>query len=141
MTPPITTRLLDVYRIGPGPSSSHTVGPMRATAFVREHALEMGIVPHRIRVVLKGSLAATGRGHGTDRAVLAGLLGWDPATCDVDELLTLPERLRASEGISWGGTRVRLRPEDVVFEPFRGEAHGIHGVGEDHAGQRNHIAG
>ena len=71
---PITTRLLEIYRIGPGPSSSHTVGPMRAAAAFRESLLEGGARPHRLRVELKGSLSATGRGHGTDRAVLAGLL-------------------------------------------------------------------
>ena len=122
MTAPLTTRLLDVYRIGPGPSSSHTVGPMRAAARVREEALADGIVPHALRVTLRGSLAATGRGHGTDRAVLAGLLGWDPATCDVDELLALPARLEATDGIEWGEATVPLKPQDVVFEPYRGDA-------------------
>ena len=94
---------------------------MRAAAFVRADALEAGIVPARIRVILRGSLAATGRGHGTDRAVLAGLLGWDPATCDVDALLALPDHLASSEGIAWGASRVRLHPDDVVFQPFLGE--------------------
>lgn len=77
---------LDLFSIGIGPSSSHTVGPMRAAArFVdglrREASLER---VHRVTVQLFGSLAATGIGHGTDRAVVLGLTGSDPETVDVD---------------------------------------------------------
>ena len=75
MDEPITVRLLDIFRIGLGPSSSHTVGPMRAAARFRAACLENGVRPARLRVLLKGSLSATGRGHGTDRAIMAGLLG------------------------------------------------------------------
>ena len=115
---PITTPLLDIYRIGPGPSSSHTVGPMRAARAFREDALARGVRPARLRVWLKGSLSATGHGHGTDRAVLAGLMGWHPDTCDVDALLALPDTLSASAAIDWDGREVRLAPDDVVFLPF-----------------------
>ena len=118
MPEPITTRLVDIYRIGPGPSSSHTVGPMRAARWFREDALAAGIVPARLRVELKGSLSATGRGHGTDRAVLAGLRGWHPDTCAVDALLALGGGAGAEE-IEWGGGAVRLADEDIVFLPFR----------------------
>ncbi len=119
MTAPITTRLLEIYRIGPGPSSSHTIGPMRAAKAFRESCIEKGIVPAALRVELKGSLSATGRGHGTDRAVLAGLNGWEPDTLDVDALLALPETLNAKPEIDWGGTAVRLHPDDVRFLPYR----------------------
>jgi len=115
MREPITVRLLEIFRIGLGPSSSHTVGPMRAAALFREGCLERGIVPERITVDLKGSLSATGRGHGADKAVLAGLLGWDPETCGVDAFATLPDALRADPGISWGGATIRLDPDDVRF--------------------------
>jgi len=108
----IRTRLLDLYRIGPGPSSSHTVGPMRAARLFREACLARGLTPARVRVELKGSLSATGRGHGTDRAVLAGLLGWHPDTCDVDALLDIGSHL-ASGG--W----TQPSPDDIVFLPYR----------------------
>ncbi|MFC6704360.1 L-serine ammonia-lyase [Flexivirga alba] len=78
--------VLDLFSIGIGPSSSHTVGPMRAAArFVtglqRASTLER---VQRVTVQLFGSLAATGVGHGTDRAVVLGLTGADPKTVDVD---------------------------------------------------------
>ena len=68
----------DLYSIGIGPSSSHTVGPMRAA---RSFAAAYPGAEH-VRIELFGSLAATGRGHGTDAAVLLGLEGEDPATVD-----------------------------------------------------------
>ncbi len=122
--PAIRTRLLDVYRIGPGPSSSHTVGPMRAAAAFRRRLIESGVRARRIRVELKGSLSATGRGHGTDRAVLAGLLGWEPESCDPDALQALPATLAADPEVPWpaGGT-LRLEPEDVRFVPYRETRH------------------
>ena len=71
----------DIFSIGIGPSSSHTVGPMRAAlAFLKtlpEH-------PAKVHTELRGSLSLTGRGHGTDRAVILGLAGWDPLTVPVD---------------------------------------------------------
>ena len=119
MTEPITTRLLDIYRIGPGPSSSHTVGPMRAARLFREAVLARDLVPDRVRVELKGSLSATGRGHGTDRAVLAGLRGWHPDSCDVDALLALSEEPAGVPLVAWGDASIPLGLEDVVFLPFR----------------------
>lgn len=77
---------LDMFSIGIGPSSSHTVGPMRAgLAFVRELTAtgRLGAVA-RVRVDLFGSLGATGRGHGSDQAVVLGLLGERPERVDVD---------------------------------------------------------
>ena len=78
--------VFDMFKIGVGPSSSHTLGPWRAAlAFLAD----LEAWPRRrdlvsIRVDLFGSLAKTGRGHGTDLAVQAGLLGLDPVTCDLD---------------------------------------------------------
>ena len=114
---PITLRLLDVFRIGPGPSSSHTVGPMRAAAMFRRNAITRGVQPTSLRVVLHGSLSATGRGHGSDRAVLAGLCGWQPETVDPDAFLALPEKLRADPRIEWGETTAHLHPDSVTFAP------------------------
>ncbi len=115
VTSPITVRLLDVFRIGPGPSSSHAVGPMRAALFFRRRCLQANIIPARLQVELRGSLSATGRGHGTDRAVLAGLLGWEPETCDPDALLALPETLVRDSKIAWGEGSTTVAPQDVIF--------------------------
>ena len=76
------TSLFDLYKVGIGPSSSHTMGPMRAA---RRFALELeagGALPRvaQVRVELYGSLALTGHGHGTDRAILLGLSGAEAAT-------------------------------------------------------------
>ena len=115
MSVPITVRLLDIFRIGLGPSSSHTVGPMRAASRFRRGCIERGLVPDKVTVDLKGSLSATGRGHNTDRAVLAGLLGWRPETCDVDALLVLPETLAKDPMVPWEGGRARVHPDDLHF--------------------------
>ena len=84
--------IFDIFKIGIGPSSSHTVGPMKAArAFVTALA-EKRLPVSRIEVSLHGSLAYTGKGHGTDSAVLLGLSGAEPATLDPDGV---EERLRA----------------------------------------------
>ncbi|MDO5670313.1 MAG: L-serine ammonia-lyase [Corynebacterium sp.] len=70
----------DLFSIGIGPSSSHTVGPMRAAAaFIDKHGR-----PEHVDITLRGSLAATGVGHGTDRAILLGLLGHSPTSAPAD---------------------------------------------------------
>ena len=74
--------VFDLFRVGLGPSSSHTVGPMRAArAFVLGAATLSGQAA-KLRVTLFGSLAWTGSGHGTDIAVHAGLAGLEPARVD-----------------------------------------------------------
>ena len=73
---------LDMFSIGIGPSSSHTVGPMRAAADFARRLASIGATVERLEVVLYGSLGATGIGHGTPDAVVAGLLGMRPETCD-----------------------------------------------------------
>ena len=78
--------VLDLFRVGLGPSSSHTVGPMRiAKRFLRE-ARKSGFLAgsKRVEVELQGSLALTGVGHGTDKAVILGLLGFAPETAEPD---------------------------------------------------------
>src|SRR5699024_1072908 len=93
------------FSIGIGPSSSHTVGPMRAAVrFVDELSSE-GMLPRveRIRVGLFGSLGATGIGHGSDSAVLGGLSGLEPETLDPDSLAPLVERVRKDGRLHLGG--------------------------------------
>lgn len=83
---PITTSLFDLFKIGPGPSSSHTIGPMKAAyTFLQQLSslpVEIAQRGREIQIHLYGSLSATGKGHGTDRAIVGGLLGWQPPTCD-----------------------------------------------------------
>lgn len=88
---------LDLFTIGIGPSSSHTVGPMRAAKRFKDELESTGHrapgVDAALKITLYGSLGATGIGHGTTRAILAGLLGMTPETCDpelVKNLETLP---------------------------------------------------
>lgn len=102
-----------MFTIGIGPSSSHTVGPMRAAArFVREtEAAGLADRVARVTCDLYGSLAATGKGHGTDRALQLGFLGEDPESIDVE---TMGSRL---EDIS---ARRRLRlpwGKEIAFDP------------------------
>ncbi len=115
-TEAITLRIEDLFRIGPGPSSSHTVGPMRAALGFRRSCIERGIVPVRVSVLLQGSLSATGHGHGTDKAVLAGLCGMEPETVDPDELLATIDRLSSNPNVAWGEGSVEIAPDSVVFE-------------------------
>lgn len=110
--------VFDMFRIGIGPSSSHTVGPMRAgLAFTTE--LAALAQPARIAVDLYGSLGATGRGHSTDRAVLLGLAGHDPETVAIDVVDALLPALAATGSLTLpGGTVVPLDlAADVRFAP------------------------
>jgi L-serine dehydratase len=94
--------VFDLFKIGIGPSSSHTVGPMRAArlfALRLEHEQLLGRVA-LIRAELYGSLGATGKGHGSDKAVLLGLEGEEPATVDVDAIPTRLERMRSAQSLS-----------------------------------------
>jgi L-serine dehydratase len=96
----------DLYKIGIGPSSSHTVGPMRGAArFVEHHLDEAGRLQDvaRIRAEVFGSLALTGRGHGTDKAVLMGLEGHWPNLIDPDVIPAALARIRAEKRILLGG--------------------------------------
>jgi len=98
----------DLYKIGIGPSSSHTVGPMRAAArFVTHWLADNGALERtaRIRAEVFGSLALTGRGHGTDKAVLMGLEGHWPNRIDPDVIPTALERIRGDKAIRLGGER------------------------------------
>ncbi|MGB6973589.1 MAG: L-serine ammonia-lyase [Terracidiphilus sp.] len=102
----MTTSLFDLYKIGVGPSSSHTMGPMRAAcAFARGLAsgpLLARVV--RIQAELYGSLALTGLGHATDRAVLLGLAGHEPASIDPAAIDSTVATIRSARQIALAGT-------------------------------------
>ena len=95
--------VFDLFKIGIGPSSSHTVGPMRAAARFTSHWLdEKGVLARtaRVRAEVFGSLALTGRGHGTDKAVLMGLEGHWPHQIDPDVIPPALERSRKHKKIN-----------------------------------------
>lgn len=108
----------ELYSIGIGPSSSHTVGPMRAAGRFLEALGAAGIMDDvaKVQVELCGSLGQTGHGHGSDKAVVLGLMGEDPETVDTD---TADERfaaVKASSRLLLGGRReVPLTDDDLVL--------------------------
>src|SRR5579875_1149058 len=90
----------DLFKIGVGPSSSHTMGPMTAAA---DFAARAGSRVARIDVALYGSLALTGKGHATDRAILLGLGGHLPADIDPDVADSEVARIRLSKRLRLAG--------------------------------------
>ncbi len=98
----MTNSIFDIFKIGIGPSSSHTVGPMIiANKFIdllKEKKLISSI--HNLNINLYGSLAATGIGHATDKAVLVGLLGFNPITVDTEKVDENIERIKKNKKIN-----------------------------------------
>ncbi len=90
--------VFDLFKVGIGPSSSHTVGPMRAARLFTRSLETQGQLWRVARVIIElyGSLGATGKGHGTDKAVLLGLSGHEPDTVDVDRVPDFLEHIRQS---------------------------------------------
>ncbi|MEU7839022.1 MULTISPECIES: L-serine ammonia-lyase [unclassified Nonomuraea] len=101
----MTLSAFDLFSIGIGPSSSHTVGPMRAALLFMESLSLSGTLQRvaRVRAELFGSLGATGRGHGSDNAVLLGLLGERPEDVDTDAAPDLVAQIRARGRILLSG--------------------------------------
>jgi L-serine dehydratase len=97
----------DLYSVGIGPSSSHTVGPMRAAKTFADRLTEAGLLDRvaRVRAELFGSLGATGHGHGSPKAVVLGLEGEDPATTDTDLADLRLGRLREERVLRLASTR------------------------------------
>ncbi|MGW7351999.1 L-serine ammonia-lyase [Streptomyces sp. Z26] len=106
--------VFDLFSVGIGPSSSHTVGPMRAARMFARRLKNEGLLAHTtsVRAELYGSLGATGHGHGTPKAVLLGLEGHSPATVDIEQADGWLERIR-------GTKRLRLLAAEI------GDAHEI----------------
>ncbi|MBN9297505.1 MAG: L-serine ammonia-lyase [Filimonas sp.] len=97
--------VFDMFKIGVGPSSSHTLGPWRAAQrFVETiHTHYAGAKVESAQVLLYGSLAKTGKGHGTDVAVLMGLGGEDPVTIDVNSINPKVAAIQNDSTLNWGG--------------------------------------
>jgi L-serine dehydratase len=129
----VTTSLFDLYKIGIGPSSSHTMGPMRAAhRFVSELQADGMLTPTgRVRAELYGSLALTGKGHGTDRAVLLGLSGEEAKSIDPESIEPKLRAIRDSKAILLLGLKTiafheaddLLFHRDIMFPPGAITAH------------------
>jgi L-serine dehydratase len=117
----MTLSVFDVFKIGIGPSSSHTMGPMNAARSFVELLAARGLLPHvaQLSAQLFGSLALTGRGHCTDRAILLGLEGMSPDTIDSAAVEPTLQRIRAD-----GRIRLLGRHEIAFDEPMNLLFHG-----------------
>ncbi|MCA1808290.1 MAG: L-serine ammonia-lyase, partial [Lentisphaerae bacterium] len=116
---PIAISVFDIFKIGPGPSSSHTIGPMVAAARFQELAGKLTAADQAratsLQVDLFGSLSATGKGHGTDRAVAAGLLGWRPDACDTDQVAALLQNPDQVYQFTMPQRQIGFRAADIRF--------------------------
>ena len=101
--------VFDLFKIGIGPSSSHTVGPMRAARLFVQRLGHEGLLARvaQLKCGLYGSLGATGRGHGSDKAVLLGLLGEAPDTVAIEAVPALLHAVRHAKALQLpGGPRI-----------------------------------
>ena len=121
---PVMTTLDEFYKVGPGPSSSHTIGPMRITYDFYQRCTKLPAdqlaKATAFQVHLYGSLSATGKGHGTERASLAGLVGKEPATVDPAFLDGLRDNPNQSFPVKLGSKTVDVTLKDVVFDSVDG---------------------
>ncbi|MDR7334355.1 L-serine ammonia-lyase [Roseateles asaccharophilus] len=111
--------VFDLFKIGIGPSSSHTVGPMRAARLFGLRLQHDGLLDQvaRVQVILYGSLGATGKGHGSDKAVLLGLAGHEPDTVDVEAIPALLDVIRSGDLSLIGQHKVAFdEAKDLVFK-------------------------
>ena len=115
----------EFYKVGPGPSSSHTIGPMRITYDFYQRCTKLPAdqlaKATGLKVHLFGSLSATGKGHGTERAALAGLLGKEPATVDplfLDGMIAKPKE---TYPVKLGDKTFNLSIADIVYDAPKGD--------------------
>ena len=122
---PVMTLADEFYKVGPGPSSSHTIGPMRITYDFYQRCTKLPpdqlATATGLKVHLFGSLSATGKGHGTEHAALAGLLGKEPATVDplfLDEMKGKPEQ---TYPVKLGDKTFNLSLADIIYDVTKGD--------------------
>jgi L-serine dehydratase len=122
---PVMTLADEFYKVGPGPSSSHTIGPMRITYDFYQRCTKLPAdqlaKATGLKVHLFGSLSATGKGHGTEHATLAGLLGKEPATVDplfLDEMKAKPEQ---TYPVNLGDKTFNLSLADIIYDVTKGD--------------------
>src|SRR5271168_1845731 len=122
---PVLTVIDEFYKVGPGPSSSHTIGPMRIKYDFYQRATKLPAdqldKATALKVHLFGSLSATGKGHGTERAALAGLLGKEPATVDplfLDSLRDNPDQVFP---VKLGNKSINVSLNDIIYDATKGD--------------------
>ncbi|HEU4695318.1 MAG TPA: L-serine ammonia-lyase, partial [Vicinamibacterales bacterium] len=121
---PVMTTIDEFYKVGPGPSSSHTIGPMRITYDFYQRSTKLPADQLAkvtgMKVHLFGSLSATGKGHGTERAALAGVIGKEPATVEpefLDSLMTNPDQ---TFPVKLGDKTLTMSIKDIVYDEPKG---------------------
>lgn len=111
--------VFDMFSIGIGPSSSHTVGPMRAAKEFNEQVKQLGLLDKvdEVQAELFGSLGQTGKGHGTGKAVILGLLGELPDTVDVNQVDAMLQKVHDDEQLNLNGEKLVKFPREnaIVF--------------------------
>jgi L-serine dehydratase len=122
---PVMTLVDEFYKVGPGPSSSHTIGPMRITYDFYQRATKLPAAQldqaTALKVHLFGSLSATGKGHGTERAALAGLIGHEPATIDpaiLDNMAVNPDK---TYPVKLGNKTINVSLKDIIYDAPKGD--------------------
>jgi L-serine dehydratase len=121
---PVMTTVDEFYKVGPGPSSSHTIGPMRITYDFYQRCTKLPpdqlAQATALKVYLFGSLSSTGQGHGTERAALAGLVGKEPATVDPAFLDSLRDKPDQTFPVKLGAKTVNVTLKDIVYDAPKG---------------------
>jgi len=122
---PVMTTVEEFYKVGPGPSSSHTIGPMRITYNFYQRCTKLPKdqldQATALRVNLFGSLSATGKGHGTERAALAGLVGKEPATVEPAFLDGLAAKPDQTFPVKLGDKTINVSLADVIYDATKGD--------------------
>ena len=122
---PVMTTLEEFYKVGPGPSSSHTIGPMRITYDFYQRCTKLPADQLAkvtgLKVHLYGSLSATGKGHGTERASLAGVIGKEPATVEPEFLDGLAANPDQSFPVKLGDKTFNVSLKDIIYDSPKGE--------------------
>ena len=121
--PPVETAIFDFFKVGPGPSSSHTIGPMKAgnDFYNKISALSDEVISKAaaIEVTLLGSLSATGVGHGTDSAVLAGIIGNIPEKCPGSVLQDIKKTPEKKYEIKLKNKSITVSLDCIKFGPVK----------------------
>jgi L-serine dehydratase len=122
---PVMTTVEEFYKVGPGPSSSHTIGPMRITYDFYQRCTKLPsdqlAEVTGLKVHLFGSLSATGKGHGTERAALAGIIGKEPATVEPEFLDGLAAKPDQVFPVKLGAKSLDVSLKDIVYDAAKGD--------------------
>src|SRR5258705_2265350 len=124
---PVLTTVDEFYKVGPGPSSSHTIGPMRITYDFYQRCTKLPAdklnQATALRLNLFGSVSATGQQHGTERAALAGLIGKEPATVHPLFLDSLRDKPDQTFPVKLGDKTINVSLKDIIYDATKGDFH------------------